>query len=245
MKTAILIPARLGSTRFPNKPLADINGRTMIERVCLQGQKAGISEIIVACSEIEVKNIVEKAGFKAIMTDPNLPSGTDRIYQALIEIDPNNEIEYIINLQGDLPDINPEIITKTVAILDKDKDTDIATAVVEIKEKSLESDPNVVKAVVNFSNAQELSTAHYFSRSKVPYNAPKFYEHIGIYAYRRSALEKFVNLPEGYFEKYEKLEQLRAIENGLKISSCLIDYKDKPISIDTKEDLAYLLSQKR
>jgi len=241
MKIAILIPARLGSTRFPNKPLADIKGKTMIERVCLQAKQTNHELIYVACSELETKNIVEKSGFKAVMTDPDLPSGTDRIYQALLKIEKEQEVDVIVNLQGDLPDIKPEVISKTVNALINNKGFDIATAVVEIKEKHLEDDPNVVKAVVNFSNKAEFAEAHYFSRAKVPYNAPKFYEHIGIYAYHRDAIGKFVNLAESNLEKAEKLEQLRAIDNGMKIIATLVPYEQKPISIDTKEDLELLL----
>jgi 3-deoxy-manno-octulosonate cytidylyltransferase (CMP-KDO synthetase) len=238
-KTLIMIPARLGSTRFPNKPLADINGKTMIVRVCEQAAKIKNAEIIVACSEIEVKTEVEKAGFRAIMTDPNLPSGTDRINAALKEV--NSSADLIVNLQGDLPNIDPSVIKDTIEVLEIDSKTDIATAVVEIDEDRVRDDPNVVKAVVNFSENQKISTAHYFSRLPVPYNAPKHYEHIGIYVYRKKALEKFVSLSESYFEKYEKLEQLRAIENGMKISACLIDNDLKPVSVDTKEDLEKLL----
>lgn len=238
--TIILIPARLGSTRFPNKPLVDIKGKTMIERVCQQGAKAGISEIIVACSEIEVKEIVEQAGYQAVMTDPDLPSGTDRIYAALEQLKPEQQIEYIVNLQGDLPDIKPEIIKETLEVFKHIPNTDIATAVVPIADINIAQDPNIVKAVVDFS-AANYAEAHYFSRSAVPYNAKTYYEHIGLYVYKKAALDKFVTLPEALLESTEKLEQLRAISAGMKISACLIPYQDKPISIDTPEDLARLL----
>ena len=175
--TIILIPARLGSTRFPNKPLADIKGKTMITRVCEQGKKAGISEIIVACSEGEVKQEVEKNGFKAIMTDPDLPSGTDRIYAAMQQLENLAKVDFIVNLQGDLPDIDPTIISKTIEVLTENLDADIATAVIGIEEEGLEKDPNIVKAVVNFTQNQNSARCYYFSRSMVPYNAEKFYEH--------------------------------------------------------------------
>lgn len=231
---AILIPARLGSTRFPNKPLADIKGKPMIVRVCEQAAKAGFSNINVACCEDETKSVVEQAGYNAVMTDPDLPSGTDRIYQAMQKI--KQDAEIIVNLQGDLPDIDPSIISKTVEALTNSPAADIATAVVAIKEKELEDDPNVVKAVVNFAQG-EFSEVHYFSRSKVPANVPVLYEHIGLYVYHKTALERFVKLEQSYFEKYEKLEQLRAIENEMRIFACEIDYNLKPISVDTPEDL--------
>lgn len=238
----ILIPARLGSTRLPNKPLADINGQTMIVRVCNQAVKSGYKDIIVACSEIEVKDIVEQAGYQAIMTDPHLPSGTDRIYAALQQLSVSDMPDIIVNLQGDLPNINPEVISKTIDVLNNNIDADIATAVVEIRDNSLKNDNNVVKAVVNFSQHNMAAPVYYFSRATVPYGVPKLYEHIGIYVYRRKALEKFINLEPSYFEKYEKLEQLRAIENGLKIYACEIPYDLKPISIDTQDDLDKILS---
>ena len=241
MKIAIIIPVRLGSTRFPNKPLVDIKGKTMIERVCLQAEKTSHKLIYVACSELETKKIVEKAGFKAIMTDPELPSGTDRIYQALLQIEADQKIDVIVNLQGDLPNIDPDIISETIEALISDEQADIATSVVEIKDQQLANDPNIVKTVIDFKEERKVNQAYYFSRSKIPYNAPKFYEHIGIYVYRRAALEKFVNLPESYFEKCEKLEQLRAVENNMKIIAKLIDFTQKPISIDTKADLDFLL----
>ena len=181
-----------------------------------------------------MKNEVEGKGYRAIMTDPDLPSGTDRIYAALNKLPIMPDI--IVNLQGDLPNIDSKIIADAVKVLDEKPDADIATAVVEIKDEELVNDPNVVKAVVNFDN-HNTAQAYYFSRSTVPYGAPKLYEHIGIYVYRKEALEQFVKLPQSYFEKYEKLEQLRAIENGLKIYACEIPNNLKPISVDTKEDL--------
>jgi 3-deoxy-manno-octulosonate cytidylyltransferase (CMP-KDO synthetase) len=238
---AILIPARLASVRFPNKPLIDILGEKMVVRVCKQAAKSKFSDIFVACSESETKNIVEEAGFKAIMTDPNLPSGTDRIYAAYQQIKREKDYDIIVNLQGDLPNIDPEIINHTVEVLELDKAADIATAVVELDYNSdLADDPNVVKAVVNF-NDKNYNNVLYFSRAKTPHNTPILYEHLGLYAYRKEVLEAFVKLDVSYFEKYEKLEQLRALENGFKISACLITEQEKPIAIDTKEDLERLL----
>ena len=236
-KIIILVPARMSSTRLPNKILADIAGQEMIIRVCNQAKLSGYSEVIVACCEEEVKNIVNKHGYKAVLTDKNLPSGTDRIYQALIQLENSHEIDIIVNLQGDLPNIEPTIISKTINVLQDHPEADIATAVVAIKEKELADNPNVVKAVVNFSQNQQSSEVHYFSRANIPYNATNSYEHIGIYAYRKAALEKFVKLAPTYLEEIEKLEQLRAIENSMRIFACNIPYKEKPISVDTKDDL--------
>ncbi len=238
---AIIIPARLASVRFPNKPLVDILGEKMIVRVCKQAAKSQYSDIFVACSEEETKNIVEEAGFKAIMTDPNLPSGTDRIYAAYQQIKNEKNYDIIVNLQGDLPNIEPEIINQTVKILELDAKADIATAVVELDyDSELADDPNVVKAIVNF-NHSKYNNVLYFSRAKVPHNTPILYEHLGLYAYRIKSLEEFVKLDVSYFEKYEKLEQLRALENGLRISACLITDHKAPIAIDTKSDLERLL----
>jgi 3-deoxy-manno-octulosonate cytidylyltransferase (CMP-KDO synthetase) len=236
-KIIILVPARMSSTRLPNKILADIDGHAMIIRVCNQAKLSGYNDIIVACCEEEVKQLVNNHGYKAILTDKNLPSGTDRIYQALTNLENNQEIDIIVNLQGDLPNIAPQVISKTINVLQNNPSADIATAVVEIKDKKLADNPNIVKAVVNFSQDQKSSEVHYFSRSNIPYGAKNLYEHIGIYAYRRNALEKFVKLAPTNLEICEKLEQLRAIENSMRIFACNIPYKDKPISVDSYDDL--------
>lgn len=235
-KIIIFIPARLGSTRLPNKILADIKGQAMIVRVCEQAKLSGYSNISVACCEQKVADLVIKHGYNAIMTDPDLPSGTDRIYQAFKKISNNQDIDIIVNLQGDLPNIEPQIISDTIKVLENNPDADIATAVVAIKDQKLVDDPNVVKAIVNFANSDN-SEVHYFSRAKVPYGVKNLYEHIGIYAYRRKILEKFIKLTPSYFEQAEKLEQLRAIENSMRIFACNIPYQQKPISVDTQEDL--------
>jgi 3-deoxy-manno-octulosonate cytidylyltransferase (CMP-KDO synthetase) len=233
-KYLTIIPARLASTRLPNKPLADICGKKMIQRVYEQSLKASLGETYIASDSLEVKNLIENIGGKVIMTDPDLPSGTDRIYQALQKIDNKNDFDYIINLQGDLPIIDPKIIEKTANLIDNSS-FDIATIAVKINDQKDISDPNIVKvAMANLSDIG--GKALYFSRSAIPYSKDgDFYEHIGIYVYKKSTLEEFVNLPVSNLEKLEKLEQLRALENNMSIGVALTD--SKPISIDTEADL--------
>lgn len=236
MKKIIVIPARLASTRLPQKPLADICGKSMIQRVYEAASRADCDQVYVACSEIEVKNEVEKIGGRAIMTDPNLPSGTDRIAAALAEIDKNRECEIIVNMQGDVPNISAKIINDSIKLLEDYPDCDIATAMVKIQDKEQAKNPNVVKPVCSFLE-DKTAKALYFSRSAVPYNTENYFEHIGLYVYRRESLEKFVSLPTSKLEETEKLEQLRALEAGMNIYLREIDAKEKPMNIDTIEDL--------
>ena len=241
-KILIIIPARLSSTRLPNKPLADIFGKTMIERVYLQALKAGLGEVYVACDGVEIADVINKSGGKAIITDPALPSGTDRIYAALEQVDAQNEFDVVVNLQGDLPAIDPEVIRAAVNAL-INSDSDIATVASVIKNKSEITNPNVVKIAIGFNDAFDDSIdennkkgqALYFSRSAIPYGSVEYYHHIGIYAYRKSALMKFVSLKPSGLEKIESLEQLRALENNMKITVQIVN--SHPLSVDTKEDL--------
>lgn len=236
MKSIIIVPARLASTRLPSKPLVDICGKTMIRRVYEQAVKAGIGDVYVACSEDAVKAEMQACGAKAIMTNPDLPSGTDRIYAALCDIDPDREFDVVVNMQGDVPNIDPEIIRKTVNLLSSVPECDIATAVTKISDGESQNNPNVVKPVISFSD-KDYSEAHYFSRAAIPYGEGEYYEHIGIYVYRREILERFVALSPSKLELREKLEQLRAIESGMRIFACLIDEDMKPNNVDTPEDL--------
>lgn len=232
MDKLVIIPARLGSTRLPNKPLADICGVPMVVRVLNQGEKTGIKSI-VACSEQEVKDVVEAAGGKAVLTDPDLPSGTDRIYQALENSGEASDI--IINLQGDLPIISPELISD-LAKFAEESDYDIITAVAKIEDEEEKTNPNVVKAVVSWSAGDESKgKALYFSRATVPYGEGDLYHHIGIYVYKAESLKKFVSLPASPLEKREKLEQLRALENDMTIGVYKTD--EIPFGVDTQEDL--------
>jgi 3-deoxy-manno-octulosonate cytidylyltransferase (CMP-KDO synthetase) len=224
-KSAIFIPARMGSTRLPGKPLADIGGKPMIVRVMEQAKKAGLGEVIVACAEMEIKEAVEKSGGKAILTPADLPSGTDRIYYAAR----NMQHDIIINLQGDMPMIDPALLQKVLEPL-KNPLVDIATLVTPIKDAAAKANPNKVKAIL----AQD-GRALYFTRAAAPHGDDEFYYHIGIYAYRTKALEKFVSLPPSPLEKLEKLEQLRALEAGMRIDVAIV--KAEPLGVDTPEDL--------
>ncbi len=239
-----IIPARLASTRLPNKPLADIMGVPMIARVYEQAKKANLGEVIVACDSKEIVDAIENIGGRAILTDPNLPSGTDRIFAAFRQIDNYQEFDVIVNLQGDLPDINPKtIIAAANAALQSD--ADIATVASKITDVDEVNNPNVVKIAIAFLENPQLGQALYFSRAAIPYaiesgaksslNQNSYYHHIGIYAYKRKALEKFVNLKPSNLEKRESLEQLRALENGMKIVVQIVD--SHPLSVDSSEDL--------
>jgi 3-deoxy-manno-octulosonate cytidylyltransferase (CMP-KDO synthetase) len=238
VKTVIIIPARLASTRLPNKPLADIAGKTMIERVYIQATKANIGEVYIACDGEEIADKVNKFGGKAIITDPDLPSGTDRIFSALQQIKNHQEFDVIVNLQGDLPAIDPEVI-KAAADALVESDADIATVASIIKEDSEIKNPHVVKIAIAFDENKNLGRALYFSRSPIPYSAGEYYHHIGIYAYKKYALEKFVALTQGKLEKRESLEQLRALENEMKIAVKIVD--SHPFSVDTTDDLARII----
>jgi 3-deoxy-manno-octulosonate cytidylyltransferase (CMP-KDO synthetase) len=240
IKTAIIIPARMTATRLPGKPLADIAGKPMIIHVLERAIAAGIGPVYVACAEEEVANIVKNFGGNAVMTDPDHPSGSDRIAEALRKVDINNEFGAIVNLQGDLPLIDPNILKLSSSLL-ANPQTDIGTFAALIKSKEELDNPNVVKAVVCLEQEERQGKALYFSRSAVPYNADKNFHHIGIYVYRRQALEKFISLPPSYLERQEKLEQLRALENNMRIDVVIVD--TVPIGVDTEQDLYFVRSK--
>ncbi len=229
MKPIILIPARMASTRLPNKPLADIGGKPMIVHVWQRAVTAGVGEVVVACDGPEIKEAIEKAGGVAVLTDPDLPSGSDRIWQALNIVDPGSKHNVVVNVQGDMPALDPSVIKQAVSVL-ADETVDIATLASVIRDKQEINDPAVVKAVIT-----EAGRALYFSRSAIPHGDGAHYHHIGIYAYRRKALEKFVILPPSPLEKREKLEQLRALEAGMRISVAVVD--TVPLGVDTPETL--------
>lgn len=236
-KSIIVIPARLASTRLPNKPLAQIQGKPMIVRVMEQAMKADLGPVIVACCGSEIASIVRQAGGIAIETDPYLPSGSDRIIEALRHYDPEGEYETVVNLQGDLPTIAPDLIRAALIPL-QDPQADIGTLCCEIRDEFEANNPNVVKIAtsrwVNKGQAV-VARAVYFSRLPVPANARIHYHHIGIYAYRRQILERFVALPPSHLEVTEKLEQLRALEAGMRLDVTLTH--SMPMSVDTPEDL--------
>jgi 3-deoxy-manno-octulosonate cytidylyltransferase (CMP-KDO synthetase) len=230
----ILIPARMKSTRLPGKPLADICGQPMIVQVWRRAMEAGLGPVCVAAAEPEIAEAVTKAGGNAVLTDPDHPSGSDRIFEALRKIDPGSRHDAIVNLQGDLPTIDPAMIRRVVDPLADDA-VDIATLAVAIARDAERTDPNVVKAVAAFEAGKAIARALYFSRATVPANEGPHYHHIGIYAYRRAALERFVALPPGLLERREKLEQLRALEAGMRIDVALVD--TLPLGVDTPAEL--------
>jgi 3-deoxy-manno-octulosonate cytidylyltransferase (CMP-KDO synthetase) len=234
LKPVILIPARMGSTRFPGKVLADIAGVPMIVQVWRRAKEAKVGRVVVAAAEPVIVAAIEAAGGEAVLTDPDHPSGSDRIHEALQKIDPTGNYDAIVNVQGDLPTIEPAVISAAIMPL-KDPAVDIATigSVVAIDKEM--TDPNVVKAVAGIPPGKNIGRALYFTRATAPSGIGPLYHHIGIYAYRRPALERFVALPPGVLEKREKLEQLRALEAGMRIDLVLVD--TVPLGVDTPADL--------
>jgi 3-deoxy-manno-octulosonate cytidylyltransferase (CMP-KDO synthetase) len=234
MNPVLLIPARMASTRLPGKPLADIGGVPMIVRVWQQAMAAGLGPVVVAAGEAEIVTAVEKAGGRAVLTDPELPSGSDRIWAALTAMDPNGSHDVVVNLQGDLPALDPQQLKTVVACLAK-SGADIATLAAPIDNEPDRTNPAVVKAVVAWDAREAMGRALYFTRTPAPGGEGALYHHIGLYAYRREALESFVALPPSPLEKREKLEQLRALEAGMSIAVARVDAA--PLSVDTPADL--------
>ena len=236
LNPVVIIPARLAATRFPDKPLADIHGVPMIVQVLRRAMEADIGPVLVACGDRAIADAVETAGGHAVMTDPDHPSGSDRVHEALSLFDPDNTYDAIVNIQGDLPTIDPGVIAAVLDPFDA-AEVDITTLAVEITEARERTDPNVVKAVVALPpDGGRIGRALYFSRSTVP-SAPDgpHYHHIGLYGFRRAALDRFVGLPPGRLEMLERLEQLRALEAGMRIDVALVD--TVPLGVDTPADL--------
>jgi 3-deoxy-manno-octulosonate cytidylyltransferase (CMP-KDO synthetase) len=235
----VLIPARLASTRLPDKPLAEIHGEAMIVHVWRRAVESGVGPVAVAAAEPEIAEAVRAAGGVAVLTRPEHPSGSDRIHEALRELDGEGAHDIVINLQGDLPTLAPELLRAVLRPL-ADPAVDIATLAAEIDDPAERADPNVVKAAAAFPEGGGTARALYFSRAPVPWagadDALPLYHHIGLYAYRRRALERFVTLPRGALEAREKLEQLRALEAGMRIDVALVD--TVPLGVDTPADLA-------
>ena len=231
--TLILIPARMASSRLPDKPMADINGMPMICQVYNRALEAKIGTPWVATDSQIVLDAIVTHGGKAVMTRADHQSGSDRIWEAVCQIDSTAKAQYIINLQGDLPTIDGEIIRQSLQPLLQGP-ADIATLGVPISEPSQKTNPNVVKIVASSINSNT-KRAIYFTRATAPWGEGPLYHHIGLYAYRRAALEKFVALAPSELEKREKLEQLRAIEAGMRIDVSIVD--TVPLGVDTQEDL--------
>lgn len=230
----VAIPARMPSTRLPGKPLADIQGLPMIVQVWKRATEAGVGPVLVAAAEQEIVDAIAKAGGQAVLTDPDHPTGSDRIAEAVKRVDPTGRYDVVVNVQGDLPTVDPAIIRDSLLPM-ADPQVDIATLVCEIALEEERSNPNVVKAAVGFRPGARVARALYFSRATIPARDGPHYHHIGLYAYRRAALEKFVALPNGVLQDRESLEQLRALENGMRIDAVLVD--TVPLGVDTPADL--------
>ena len=243
----ILIPARMASTRLPDKPMADIHGEPMITHVWRRAIESGLGRVVVAAGESEIVDAILAAGGEAILTPSDLPSGTDRIHFALNAVDPDRKHNVVVNVQGDLPTLDTHLIHQAVDVLG---DADMSTLAVEISDAQELDNPNVVKAVISLDKprdgspidqtASQISKANggralYFSRARVPYGDCPVYHHIGLYVYTREALDTFVALPPSLLEVTEKLEQLRALEAGLSIRFAIAE--TIPLGVDTQEDL--------
>jgi 3-deoxy-manno-octulosonate cytidylyltransferase (CMP-KDO synthetase) len=234
MTPIVLIPARMAATRLPGKPLADIEGAAMIVRVLRQAEAAGAGPVAVAAGDPEIADAVRAAGGRAVLTDPALPSGSDRILAALAELDPQGRHDVVVNLQGDMPFVEPQVLAHCVALLGREPSCDIATVVAPESSPADRANPDVVKAVLAQDPDGLSGRALYFTRSTL-YGEGPVWRHIGIYGYRRAALERFNAAPPSPLEKREKLEQLRALELGLSIWAAVAD--SAPISVDTPADL--------
>lgn len=229
----VLIPARMASTRLPGKPLADICGLPMIVQVAMRAREADIGRVVVAVDDQRVFDAVAEAGFEVIMTGGHHQSGSDRIHEAMTKIDPEGRAKIIVNVQGDLPTIEPETIRASLRPLD-DEAVDIATLTIEIDNEEDKTAPHIVK-VVGSPLSETRLRGLYFTRATAPYGKGPLYHHIGLYAYRRPALERFVTLGPSVLELRESLEQLRALEAGMRIDAEIVE--TVPLGVDTPADL--------
>ena len=230
----VIIPARMGSTRLPGKPLADIAGLPMIVHVMRGAQAAAIGPVAIACGEAAIADAVRAAGGIAVLTDPALPSGSDRVHAALATLDPAERHDVVVNVQGDFPTLSPEALRCVLAPL-ADPAVDIGTLVAPIAGAAEAANPSFVKAACMFAPGAAVAHALYISRATEPAGAGPLWHHSGIYAYRRAALARFVALPESPIERREKLEQLRALEAGMRIACARVEHG--PFGVDTPEDL--------
>ena len=258
MSVLIVIPARMKATRLPNKPMAEIGGEPMIVQVWRRAMESKVGDVVVACDCDEIAEAVRKCGGVAVVTNPDHPSGSDRIWEAVEKLRHEGGIApdatptpaasgaalptsaqstygIIINLQGDVPTLEPHLLRTLLAPLDNPA-VDIATLAAAITRPEEHENPSVVKAVIALENNEKKGRALYFTRATAPYGEGPRFHHIGVYAYRRAALEKFVSLPPSPLETREKLEQLRALEAGLRIDVSVVD--TVPLGVDTPEDLA-------
>jgi 3-deoxy-manno-octulosonate cytidylyltransferase (CMP-KDO synthetase) len=229
----VIIPARMAASRLPGKPLADINGVPMVVRVARQAELAGVGRVAVATDSRQIADVVEAAGLEAVMTRDDHQSGSDRVFEAAMKLDPEGRIDVILNIQGDIPAIEPETIRRSALPLSLSA-ADLATIAVEITDEAEKTNPNIVK-VVGTPVGDAVLRALYFTRATAPHGEGPLYHHIGLYAWRRAALERFVSLPPSTLEKRESLEQLRALEDGMRIDVAIVD--SVPLGVDTPADL--------
>jgi 3-deoxy-manno-octulosonate cytidylyltransferase (CMP-KDO synthetase) len=234
MRPIVLIPARMAATRLPDKPMADIHGDPMIVHVWRRATEAAIGEVVVATDSQAIAEAVTRAGGRVQMTRADHPSGSDRIHEAIAALDPAGTHDAVVNVQGDLPTIAPETIRASLVPL-MDPAVDVATLVAEITREEERTASQVVKMV-----GSELAPGRfrclYFTRATAPWGEGPLWHHIGLYAWRRAALARFVALPPSGLERREKLEQLRALEAGMRIDAVAV--ATVPLGVDTPEDLA-------
>ncbi len=233
MNPILMIPARMAATRLPGKPLADIHGLPMIVHVLRRAQEADVGRVAVATDSPEIRDAVCAAGGEAVMTRSDHPSGSDRIFEAVSQLDPDGRHDLLINVQGDLPTIAPQAIRASLLPM-ATADVAIATLIAEIRREAERTEPSVVKMVGTPLGGGRFR-ALYFTRTTAPWGEGPLYHHIGLYAWRRAALARFVTLPPSTLERREKLEQLRALEDGMRIDAMEVD--DVPLGVDTPEDL--------
>lgn len=231
----VLVPSRLASTRLPDKPLADIAGEPMIVHVWRRAMEAGIGRVAVAAGNPEIAAAIRAAGGEAVDTDPDLPSGSDRIHAALAALDPDGAHDAVVNIQGDMPTLEPRVARVALELLD-DPVVDIGTVAAVITRAEELQATQVNKAVVAWNADESRGRALYFTKFPAPWGEGNVYHHIGLYAFRRTALERFVTLPPSPLEKRERLEQLRALEAGMRIDVARVD--TVPLGVDTPADLA-------
>lgn len=234
MNPVVVIPARMAASRLPGKPLADIHGKPMIVHVLDRAREADLGPVLVACGDAEIAEAVQAAGGRAVLTDPALPSGTDRVHAALVSADPDRRYDVVINLQGDVPTLDPRQLRSIVTPLD-DGAYDIGTMVVPILSDEEAATESFVKAVCAFAEGSDIARALYFTRTPAPWGPGPRWHHIGLYAFRRLALDRFVSLPPSLLEMREKLEQLRAMEAGMTIAC--VRNPHGLFGVDTPDDL--------
>ncbi|MGH7117951.1 MAG: 3-deoxy-manno-octulosonate cytidylyltransferase [Acetobacteraceae bacterium] len=234
MRPIVVIPTRLGSTRLPGKALCQIAGEPMIVHVWRRALEADLGPVLVACGDAQIRDVIRAAGGTAILTDPKLPTGSDRVQAALALTDPSRSFDTVVVLQGDLPTVDPAVLRATLPPLDE-PEVSIATLATEITDPRELQAPQVVKIALAIRSPSRSGRALYFSRAVIPGGAGPHYHHVGLYTYRRAALDRYVALPRGVLEMRENLEQLRALEHGMRIDAALIEAE--PLGVDTLADL--------